>query len=42
MYELMYTHNKIGKAAAVGTVLFLLIMLLTAFTYKFVNRKEDF
>ena len=42
MYELMYAHGTIGKAAAVGTVLFLIIMVVTAVTYKFVNRREEF
>lgn len=41
MYELVNTNQTIGKAAAIGVVLFLIIMLITAATYKFLNGKDE-
>ena len=34
-------HQSIGKAAAIGVVLFAVIMVITACTYKFLNSRDD-
>lgn len=44
MYELMNTHGEYGKAAAIGVILFAIIMVLTFVTFKFARfggDKED-
>ena len=40
MYELMYRHDNYGMASAIGTVLFVVIMILTALSFKFVKFGE--
>ena len=41
MYRLVNTNQDIGKAAAIGVVLFVIIMLITAATYKLLNAKDE-
>lgn len=41
MYQLVNTNQSIGKASAIGVVLFLVIMVITAATYKFLNKKDE-
>ena len=41
MYQLVNTNQSIGKAAAIGVVLFAVIMVITACTYKFLNSRDD-
>ena len=41
MYQLVNTNQSIGKASAIGVILFIIIMLITIITYKFLNSKED-
>lgn len=41
MYQLVNTNQSIGKAAAIGVVLFLIIMLITAATYRLLNAKDE-
>lgn len=40
MFELMYTHDNMGKAAAVGTLLFVVIMIFTVIAFRF-GKSED-
>lgn len=37
MYELMNMHGEYGKASAIGVILFLIIMVLTALSFKFIR-----
>ncbi len=44
MYELMNVHGEYGKASAIGVILFLIIMVLTAVSFKFIrfgNSKDE-
>ncbi len=41
MYQLVNTNQSIGKAASIGVVLFVIIMLITAATYKLLNAKDE-
>lgn len=40
MYRLVNTNQSIGKASGIGVMLFLVIMLITACTYRFLNKQE--
>lgn len=46
MFKLMDSYGQYGKASAVGVILFVIIMILTFITYKFVNfgasKNEDY
>lgn len=41
MYKMAFTHNRFGYAAAIGVVLFAVIGIITAATYKLLNREVD-
>lgn len=38
MYLEAFTANRMGYACAIGTTLFLIIFIITAFTYKYVKN----
>lgn len=41
MYKSAFTDNNFGYAAAIGTVLFVLVGLLTILSYRLTNSRED-
>ncbi len=41
MYKMAFTHNRFGYAAAIGVVLFAVIAIITAATYKVLNREVE-
>ncbi len=41
MYEYAFTYGKYGYASAVGVIMFLVILGLTIFNFKFINKKEE-
>ncbi len=41
MYKMAFTHNRFGYAAAIGVVLFAVIAVITAATYKMLNKEVD-
>ncbi len=41
MYRLVNLNQGTGKAAAIGVLLFMVIMIITIATYRFLNRRDD-
>lgn len=41
MYQLVQINQSIGKASAIGVVLFVVIMLITLATYRFLNGRDE-